>query len=45
MSTPHIEAKVGDIAETVLLPGDPLRVMAAILCRHYNMLLRISNVS
>ncbi|MDD3367656.1 MAG: purine-nucleoside phosphorylase [Lachnospiraceae bacterium] len=23
--TPHIEAAVGDIAETVLLPGDPLR--------------------
>lgn len=23
--TPHIEAKVGDFAETVLLPGDPLR--------------------
>ncbi|TRX56929.1 purine-nucleoside phosphorylase [Thalassomonas sp. M1454] len=25
MATPHIEAKVGDIAETVLMPGDPLR--------------------
>ena len=25
MTTPHIEAKVGDYAETVLLPGDPLR--------------------
>ncbi len=23
--TPHIDAKVGDIAETILLPGDPLR--------------------
>ena len=23
--TPHNAAKVGDIAETVLLPGDPLR--------------------
>lgn len=23
--TPHIEAKPGDIAETILLPGDPLR--------------------
>ena len=23
--TPHMEAKVGDIADTVLLPGDPLR--------------------
>lgn len=23
--TPHIEAKLGDIAETVFLPGDPLR--------------------
>jgi purine-nucleoside phosphorylase len=25
MATPHIEAAVGDIAETVLMPGDPLR--------------------
>ena len=25
MSTPHIAAKPGDIAETILLPGDPLR--------------------
>ncbi|WP_281560507.1 purine-nucleoside phosphorylase [Thalassomonas sp. RHCl1] len=25
MSTPHIEAKPGDFAETVLMPGDPLR--------------------
>ena len=25
MSTPHIGAKQGDIAETILLPGDPLR--------------------
>lgn len=25
MSTPHNQAKKGDIAETVLLPGDPLR--------------------
>jgi purine-nucleoside phosphorylase len=25
MSTPHIEAKPGDFADTVLLPGDPLR--------------------
>lgn len=25
MSTPHLGAKKGDIAETVLLPGDPLR--------------------
>ena len=25
MSTPHNTAKMGDIAETVLLPGDPLR--------------------
>ena len=25
MSSLHLEAKVGDIAETVLLPGDPLR--------------------
>ncbi len=25
MATPHIEANKGDIAETILLPGDPLR--------------------
>ena len=25
MGTPHLEAKQGDIAESVLLPGDPLR--------------------
>ena len=25
MSTPHIAANKGDIAETILLPGDPLR--------------------
>jgi len=25
MATPHITAKKGDIAETILLPGDPLR--------------------
>ena len=25
MSTPHISANKGDIAETILLPGDPLR--------------------
>lgn len=25
MATPHMEAKKGDVAETVLLPGDPLR--------------------
>ena len=25
MSTPHISAKIGEIAESVLMPGDPLR--------------------
>jgi purine-nucleoside phosphorylase len=25
MSTPHINATIGDFAETVLMPGDPLR--------------------
>ena len=25
MSTPHLDAREGDFAETVLLPGDPLR--------------------
>ena len=25
MSTPHNNAKVGEIAKTVIMPGDPLR--------------------
>ena len=25
MATPHIEAQMGEIAKTVLMPGDPLR--------------------
>jgi len=25
MPTPHNEAKLGDIAKTVIMPGDPLR--------------------
>ena len=25
MATPHIESKLEDIAEVVLMPGDPLR--------------------
>ncbi|MCV5388200.1 purine-nucleoside phosphorylase, partial [Escherichia coli] len=25
MATPHINAQPGDFAETVLMPGDPLR--------------------
>lgn len=33
MSTPHNEAKVGDIAKTVLLPGDPLR--AKFIAEHF----------
>ena len=28
MGTPHIEAARGDFAETVLMPGDPLRAKA-----------------
>ena len=31
--TPHIDAKAGEIAETVLLPGDPLR--AKFIADHY----------
>ncbi len=31
--TPHIEAQVGEIAETILLPGDPLR--AKFIADHY----------
>ena len=33
MATPHNEAKKGDIAKTVLMPGDPLR--AKYLAEHY----------
>ena len=25
MATPHIQAEIGEIARTVLMPGDPLR--------------------
>ena len=28
MSTVHNEAKVGEIAKTVIMPGDPLRAKA-----------------
>ena len=31
--TPHIEAKKGDFAKTVLMPGDPLR--ARFVAEHY----------
>lgn len=31
--TPHIEAKKGEIAKTVLMPGDPLR--AKFIAEHY----------
>ena len=31
--TPHIGAKQGDIAETILLPGDPLR--AKYIAEHF----------
>ena len=33
MSTPHNTAKVGEIAKTVLMPGDPLR--AKFVAEHY----------
>lgn len=33
MPTPHIEAKIGAIAETIFLPGDPLRAKA--IADHY----------
>lgn len=33
MSTPHIDAKIGDFGKTVLLPGDPLR--AKFIAEHY----------
>lgn len=33
MNTPHIEAQPGDIAESILLPGDPLR--AKFIATHY----------
>ena len=33
MSTPHNQAKKGDFAKTVLMPGDPLR--AKFIAEHY----------
>ena len=33
MSTPHNQAQKGEIAKTVLMPGDPLR--AKFLAEHY----------
>jgi purine-nucleoside phosphorylase len=33
VATPHIEANIGDIAEVVLMPGDPLR--AKFIAEHY----------
>lgn len=33
MTTPHIAANLGDIADTVLMPGDPLR--AKFIAEHY----------
>ncbi|HCY50145.1 MAG TPA: purine nucleoside phosphorylase DeoD-type, partial [Clostridiales bacterium] len=33
MPTPHISAKAGDFAPTVLMPGDPLR--AKYIAEHY----------
>ena len=33
MTTPHIAANPGDFAETVLMPGDPLR--ARFIAEHY----------
>ena len=37
MSTPHNQANKGDIAKTVLMPGDPLRAkyLAEILDGHF----------
>ena len=33
MATPHNAANIGDIAETILLPGDPLR--AKYIAEHF----------
>ena len=33
MATPHISAEPGDFAETVFMPGDPLR--AKVIADHY----------
>ena len=33
MATPHNKAKIGEIAKTVLMPGDPLR--AKFIADHY----------
>jgi purine-nucleoside phosphorylase len=41
MSTPHNEAKNGDVAETVIMPGDPLR--AKFISKKYLTNLRLFN--
>ena len=33
MATPHMDAKAGDFASTVLMPGDPLR--AKLIAENY----------
>ncbi len=44
--TPHIEAKLGEIAETVLMPGDPLRAeyIAKKYLTDYKLVNKIRNV-
>ena len=41
--TPHIEAKKGDYAETVLLPGDPLR--AKYISEYFDDVKQVNGVS
>ena len=46
MGTPHIEAKKGDIAETVLMPGDPLRAryIAEKYLKDYRLVNKVRNM-
>ena len=42
MATPHNEAKKGDIAKTVLMPGDPLRAKFLLWVQEWVCLLLVS---
>ena len=46
MSTPHNEAKVGDIAKTVIMPGDPLRAkyIAENFLENYELVNSVRNI-
>ena len=46
MPTPHIEAKVGEIAKTVFMPGDPLRakMIAETYLENYRLVNTVRNI-